>query len=64
VPALTAGNVEDSRADRELEELEQTRSFATVGLGGEEWTVLEEIVGVERRLPPLAFLSQKKTGSR
>jgi hypothetical protein len=64
VPALTAWNVEESRADRQLEQLDQTRCLATVTCECEERAVLEEVVSVERRLPPLAFLFQKKTGSR
>lgn len=62
--ALTAGNVEDPRADRQLQQLDQPRGFAAVTLGSEERAVLDEIVSVERGLPPLALFSQKKTGSR
>jgi hypothetical protein len=64
VPALAAGDVEYPRVHRQLQQLDQTSGFTAVTLWSEERPVLEEVVSVERRLPPLALLSQKKTGSR
>jgi hypothetical protein len=64
VPALSAGYIEDARANRKSEQLDETRYFLTVTLGRKEEAVLTEIVGVECRLPPLARFGQKKTGSR
>jgi hypothetical protein len=64
VPALPARYIENARANRKREQLDETRYFLAVALGREEKTVLTEIVGVEGRLPPLARFRQKKTGSR
>jgi hypothetical protein len=64
VSSLSARDVQYSRSDVEAEELNQTRCFLAIALGREEETVLQEIVGVERGLPPLARFLQKKTGSR
>lgn len=64
VPALPTGYVQHARANRQFKELDQARYFLTVPLEREKKSVLPEIVGVERRLPPLARFLQKKTGSR
>jgi hypothetical protein len=64
VSPLAAGDIEQLRSDRKAEQLDQARCLAPIRFGRKEWAVLEEIVVVERRLPPLAFLFQKKTGSR
>ena len=64
VAALTARDIQNSRTDRELEHLEQSRYFAPITFGSKKRLVLEEIVGVERGFPPLAPFSQKNTGSR
>ena len=61
---LAAGDVEDARTDRELEDLDQPPGVATILLRREERLVLEQIVGVEVRRPPLAPCGQKNTGSR
>ena len=61
---LTARYVEYTRAVGESEELDESRDFLPIALEREEWAVLLEIVGVECRLPPLARLLQKNTGSR
>jgi hypothetical protein len=64
VAALATGYVQNARADRQRENIEQTRYFAPVTFGSKEWLVLEEIVGVKRGFPPLTTLFQKNTGSR
>jgi hypothetical protein len=64
VATLPARYVQNSRANRQLEDLDETRRFFSIALRCEEEAVLTEIVGVECRLPPLARLLQKKTGSR
>ena len=64
VPALTARHVEDARANGQTEKLDDASRFVAIALGCEEEPVLQEIVGVERGLPPLALLAQKNTGSR
>jgi hypothetical protein len=64
VSSLSARHVQYPRSDGEAEEINQTRCFLAIALGCEEETVLQEIVGVEGRLPPLARFLQKKTGSR
>lgn len=61
---LPARHIEHARANRQLEELNETRYFLAIALGREEEAVFPEIVGVESRLPPLARFLQKKTGSR
>ncbi len=64
VSSLSARNVEYARSDGEAEQLYETRCFLAIALGREERAILQEIVGVERGLPPLARLLQKNTGSR
>ena len=64
MPALPTGNVEDPRTDRQLEDLDEPRRIAAVLLRGEERLVLEQVVGVEVRRPPLRSCTQKNTGSR
>lgn len=62
--ALTTWDVEYPRPDGETEELDNARCFLAIALERKQWPILEEIVGVEGRLPPLFRLGQKKTGSR
>jgi hypothetical protein len=64
VSSLSARHVEYPGSDGKAEEVYQARCFLAIALGSEEESVLQEIVGVEGRLPPLARLLQKKTGSR
>jgi hypothetical protein len=64
VATLTAGYVEYTSAVGQREELDESRCFLPIALEREKWAVLQEIVGVECRLPPLARLFQKNTGSR
>jgi hypothetical protein len=64
VPSLTARHIENTRTDRQRQELDETRCFLPVALGCEERAVLQQIVVVERGLPPLARPGQKNTGSR
>jgi hypothetical protein len=67
MPPLAAWNVEDARARRKAEDVDQARDLAAIALDGEERLVLEQILIVEVRLPPLGALfsgAQKKTGSR
>jgi hypothetical protein len=62
--ALTAGHIEDARPDGKLEEVDQPGGVAAILLRGEKRLVLEQIVGVEVRRPPLRPSAQKNTGSR
>ena len=64
VPTLPAWNVEYTRPDRKPKDVDQPSYFLAIALEREERTVLQEIVGVECGLPPLARFGQKKTGSR
>ncbi|HET9637187.1 MAG TPA: hypothetical protein VFP26_14755 [Gemmatimonadaceae bacterium] len=64
VTPLPAWNIEDARANREREHVQQSGYFAPVTFGSKERLVLEEIVGVEGGFPPLVMLRQKNTGSR
>jgi hypothetical protein len=64
VPPLSARYVQKARANRETEQIDKACYFLSIPLGREEKAVLTEIVGVERGLPPLTRLCQKKTGSR
>ncbi len=62
--ALSAGHIENSRADRQAQQLDESRCFVSIALRCKERPVLQEIMGVESGLPPLARLAQKNTGSR
>jgi hypothetical protein len=67
VSSLAARNVEDARAGRKAEDVDQARNLAAIALEREQRLVLEQILIVEVRLPPLGALflgAQKKTGSR
>jgi hypothetical protein len=67
MPPLAAWNVENARARREAEDVHQARDLAAIALEREQRLVLEQILIVEVRLPPLGALllgAQKKTGSR
>ena len=64
VPPLSAGHIENLRADRQPQQLDESRRFLAIALRCKERPILKEIVGVEGRLPPLARFFQKKTGSR
>ena len=64
VPTLAAWHVEHPRSIGQAEQLDETRSLLAVALGSEKQAVLQEVVGVEGRLPPLFRFLQKKTGSR
>ncbi len=64
VAPLTAGHVENARASRQSKKLDEPRSLLAVALEREERAVLQQIVGVERGLPPLLRFLQKNTGSR
>lgn len=61
---LSTRHIENSRLCRKLENLYKTTNFLTIALQLEDWLVLEKVVRIEIGLPPLAFLFQKKTGSR
>jgi hypothetical protein len=64
VSSLPARHVEDACTRRKLQNIEQPRYFVPVALEREEGLVLEQILGVEIRRPPVGFGDQKKTGSR
>ena len=60
--SLPAGYIENPGAGRQAENVDQPRDFVPVALELEDRLILEEIMGIEIRLPPFTFL-QKKTGS-
>jgi hypothetical protein len=64
VTTLPAWHVEDACPDGKPKKINYTRRLLAIALGCEERAVLQEIVGIERGLPPLTSLSQKNTGSR
>lgn len=65
VATLPARHVEDARAGGQLQDLEQTRDLSSVTLEREERFVLQQVLGVEVRRPPVGLRGgQKKTGSR
>lgn len=64
VSSLTAWNVENSRASRQSQDVDDPRDFLAIPLELEDGLVFEKVVGVEVRLPPFGFFRQKNTGSR
>ncbi len=64
VSPLPARHIENPGSNRKREHVDQPRYFASRAFRRKKGTVLEEIVGVESRLPPLGSLFQKNTGSR
>lgn len=64
VSSLTARNVEDSRASRQSQDVDDPRDFLAITLELEDGLVFEKVVRVEVRFPPFGFFRQKNTGSR
>jgi hypothetical protein len=64
VTTLPAGHIQNARPNREGKQVDEARYFLSIALESEKRAVLQEIVGVECGLPPLARFLQKKTGSR
>lgn len=67
VTALAARDIEYARARWKSEHVDQPRGFMSIALEREQRFVLEQVLVVEVRLPPLVPLlscGQKKTGSR
>jgi len=64
MPTLTAGYIQKTRAIWQCKQIDEPRYLLSIAREREKQAVLPEIVGVECRLPPLARLLQKKTGSR
>ena len=64
VTTLPARHIQDTRSDGEGKQVDEARYFLSIALESEKKAVLQEIVGVECGLPPLARFRQKKTGSR
>jgi hypothetical protein len=65
--ALPARDVEESRAARQREDIHQAGDFAAILGEVEDRLVLQQILGVEVRRPPVGLLrarAQKNTGSR
>ena len=70
--SLSAWTIENSRAGRQAEDRDESRYLASIPLEREERLVLEQILGVEVRRPPITGLPpaarrstlQKNTGSR
>src|SRR5205809_996049 len=55
MPALTAGDVEDSGAGRKPENLDESRDLLTIFLEREDRLVFEQVLGVEMRSPPVGI---------
>ncbi len=64
VATLPARHIQYARANGESKYIDETSYFLAIALECEERPVLQEVVGVECGLPPLARFLQKKTGSR
>jgi hypothetical protein len=64
MPTLAARHVENARAGRQSQKLDEPRSLLAIALEGKKRAVLQQIVSVERGLPPLFRFLQKNTGSR
>jgi hypothetical protein len=56
VASLATRNVEDAGATREREQLDQSRDLLAVADEAEDGLVLQQIVGVEVRRPPIRGL--------
>ncbi len=63
VPPLAAGYVQNPRANRKSENVNEPGDFRAIGDRIKNRLVLPEVMGVEGRLPPLPGLGQKNTGS-
>jgi hypothetical protein len=64
MPTLAARHVENARPRRQSQKLDEPRSLLAIALEGKKRAVLQQIVSVERGLPPLFRFLQKNTGSR
>jgi len=64
VSALATRNVENARPHRQSQQLYESSDFRARPFGCEKRAVLQQVVGVEGRFPPLEPLLQKNTGSR
>lgn len=65
VSSLAARNVENPGPRRQAEQVDNSCDFGAIPLESEEGLILEKVVSVEVRLPPLAAaFRQKNTGSR
>lgn len=64
VPALSARDIENPRSHWKAEHVDDPRCFLAIPLEREDRLILEQIMGVEIRLPPFGGLFQKNTGSR
>ena len=61
---LTAGRIENTRANGKSERIDDARRLGTIALSCEYGSVLEEVVRIEIAFPPLRLSTQKNTGSR
>ena len=64
VTALTTRRIENARANRKSEHIDNSRSLRAVALGREYRSVFKEVVRIEIAFPPLQLSTQKNTGSR
>src|SRR5438034_11032809 len=64
VTPLPARNVQHARTDGQLEELDETRDLPPIVLEPEDRLVLEQVVRIEVRLPPLGGTRDAGIGSR
>jgi hypothetical protein len=56
MPPLAAGNIEDARAGRRAEDVDQAGDLVAVALEREQRLVLEQVLGVEVCRPPVGRL--------
>jgi hypothetical protein len=70
VTSLTARRIQDTRPDRQTEQLDYATSFRAIALRRKDRTVFPEVMRIEIAFPPLPLplprrsVAQKKTGSR
>jgi hypothetical protein len=65
MPSLSTWHVQDARAGRQSQNVDQSRNFTPIALEREQWLILAQVFVVEVPRPPLTFRNaQKKTGSR
>jgi hypothetical protein len=61
---LPTWRIEDARANRKSEHVDNARSLGPIPLRCENRRVLEKVVRIEIAFPPLRLSTQKNTGSR
>jgi hypothetical protein len=62
--AVPARTIEHTRAERQTRQRQRARNFSAASRGTVNRAVLEQVVVVEIRRPPVEGRAQKNTGSR